>query len=240
MFSIDNILAWKDNKNNDCSRRKVSLKGDVKVTETELKTIISSPKAEFGHEMNNSDRNKRSRTTFNQHQLDQLELVFHHTHYPDIHLREKLAARISLPESRVQVWFQNRRAKWRKREKSTKTSPPYSRANRCLSPFSSNSLRKEDTSPRLQVINHPYLMGQVPAAPITSSYMAVKVIPPQAFWVTQNSKLSPLHLIDMKYSLSNSGNSCGPAAILLPFFSQGNSLTKQIFKASHCVHENIM
>ena len=46
---------------------------------------------------------RRSRSTFSQSQLKQLEKEFEHSHYPDLKTREDLSERTGLSEARIQV-----------------------------------------------------------------------------------------------------------------------------------------
>lgn len=46
---------------------------------------------------------KRTRTAFSNYQLDQLELVFSQTQYPDVFVREDLSTRLGIKEDRIQV-----------------------------------------------------------------------------------------------------------------------------------------
>uniref|UniRef100_A0A8C6X4V3 Homeobox protein goosecoid-2 n=1 Tax=Naja naja TaxID=35670 RepID=A0A8C6X4V3_NAJNA len=67
-------------------------------------------------------RTRRHRTIFTEDQLQALETLFHKNQYPDVITREHLASQIHLKEERVEVWFKNRRAKWRHQKRATASS----------------------------------------------------------------------------------------------------------------------
>ncbi|RNA08104.1 homeobox goosecoid, partial [Brachionus plicatilis] len=60
-------------------------------------------------------RQRRQRTNFTEEVIEKLEEFFLKNPYPDINEREQMAKLLCTNEDRVQVWFQNKRARYRKR-----------------------------------------------------------------------------------------------------------------------------
>uniref|UniRef100_G1P1W1 NOBOX oosis homeobox n=1 Tax=Myotis lucifugus TaxID=59463 RepID=G1P1W1_MYOLU len=60
---------------------------------------------------------KKTRTLYRSDQLEELERIFQADHYPDGDKRREIAQTVGVTPQRIMVWFQNRRAKWRKVEK---------------------------------------------------------------------------------------------------------------------------
>lgn len=63
---------------------------------------------------------KKKRSCFTQKQLVEMENYFERSHYITMEERIRLSEELDLNEAQIKIWFQNRRAKGKRMENTTK------------------------------------------------------------------------------------------------------------------------
>ncbi|XP_012589295.1 PREDICTED: homeobox protein NOBOX [Condylura cristata] len=116
----------------------------------------------LGRNGTNSDRKKRppeatcpirkkTRTLYRSDQLQELERIFQEDHYPDSDKRREISQIVGVTPQRIMVWFQNRRAKWRKVEKLSgreEKAPPAGSAQGAVSGHRGSAAELPPAGPR--------------------------------------------------------------------------------------------
>ncbi|XP_068089551.1 homeobox protein Mix.2-like [Hyperolius riggenbachi] len=157
-FCVKEEMVELESTQNECSSQSGALLKNVpecfgdlcsspSLNDAALSQPVAVPAPMVLEQVDNAASQRRRRTVYSQEQLDILEAFFRNNRYPDMHQREELARRILIAESRIQVWFQNRRGK-AKRENG---KPPY-----FARPFMHyNNVQQQVVCPSPQTPNHP-------------------------------------------------------------------------------------
>ncbi|XP_064609586.1 homeobox protein Hox-D5-like [Liolophura sinensis] len=89
-------------------------------------------------EDDSSVKPKKARTSYSAEQIRTLENAFEENAYPDYDKLEELAKTLGVTERKVKVWFQNKRARWRKKNAAEPVYNPdmYSEPTPVISKFS--------------------------------------------------------------------------------------------------------
>ncbi|KAF3819448.1 hypothetical protein GH733_013598 [Mirounga leonina] len=105
---------------------------------------------------------KKTRTLYRSDQLEELERIFQEDHYPDSDKRREIAQTVGVTPQRIMVWFQNRRAKWRKVEKLNGKENKGSPAGPAPTPASSQCSSATELPPSMSLAPEPGTFPQEP------------------------------------------------------------------------------
>ncbi|XP_047461467.1 homeobox protein NOBOX-like [Mugil cephalus] len=104
---------------------------------------------------------KKTRTLYSTDQLEHLENLFQEDHYPDAEKRKVIAASVGVTPQRIMVWFQNRRAKWRK-ARSVTAKPDHRQRG---SEYSSSSPHHQINHTLPSLAPNSYFANKLPQLP---------------------------------------------------------------------------
>ncbi|KAL5017951.1 hypothetical protein ScPMuIL_003673 [Solemya velum] len=92
------------------------------IVSTEVSTTVPPPNVSTVNKKQAKPRGLRTRTKYTPAQLDALERVFTETQYPDSDAMEQLADILDVSAQKISIWFQNRRAKFKRQTKDSQVS----------------------------------------------------------------------------------------------------------------------
>ncbi|XP_041065224.1 NK1 transcription factor related 2-like,a [Carcharodon carcharias] len=125
-------------------------------TELEARSEHTAPRQKRRRAEPGCAKPRRARTAFTYEQLVALENKFRSTRYLSVCERLNLALALSLTETQVKIWFQNRRTKWKKQNPG---------ADSTMQPGSTSLSRVSPSPPGPSVLNFPtfqtYAAGNV-------------------------------------------------------------------------------
>ncbi|WAQ96600.1 ISX-like protein, partial [Mya arenaria] len=95
---------------------------------TSPKLGSSSPENDIDKspETSREDKKKKKlvRTCYTNEQIQTLLKMFHDNPYPDSEQMEDIAQKFGVPDNKIKFWFQNKRARWRRRVNESVNSYP--------------------------------------------------------------------------------------------------------------------
>ncbi|CAF0913630.1 unnamed protein product [Brachionus calyciflorus] len=171
---------------------------------------------------------RRSRTTYTKSQLDALEATFQKTHYPEIRVVDDLSSMLNLSTERISIWFQNRRARFKKARKLETKENLMESSNPCPSFSLSNAYQNSNTYSQ---INLNAKTEQFPLnRNLLNSFTPVqeKQSVPLAF---SNTQLNPIPYYN-QFNMTPNNLTSNPLPFYQPQISQ-NSLNGSYYQSAY-------